>query len=147
MLLKTTGRRGTILVLIMKLPLVALVSSRTASSNQRPQEKPMFMNTNSAAPERRPSPVAVNACRCLHCLQLEGHPDKRLHHQLNVLLSHLNEQERRWVAAHEAKRLGWGGQKLVSLITGLDPATILRGQRELDNELEGHPSGRARLPG
>ena len=105
------------------------------------------MNTNSADPERRPSPAAVNACRCRHCLQLADHPDKRLHHQLNVLLSHLNEQERRWVMAYEANRLGYGGATLVSLITGMSRVTIMRGQKELDDELQGRPSGRARLLG
>lgn len=89
----------------------------------------------------------ANECKCPRCLQPEDHPDKQLHHQLNLLLSHLSEQQRRWVAAYEAKRLGRGGKKLVSLITGLDPATILRGQRELDEGLQGRPSGRARIPG
>lgn len=107
----------------------------------------MFMNTNSAAPERKPLPVAASACRCPHCLQLEDHPDKRLHHQLNVLLSHLNEQERRWVAAYEANRLGWGGTTLVSLITGMSRKRIIRGQQELDSGLQGRPSGRARRLG
>jgi len=105
------------------------------------------MNTNSAAPERRLSPATVNECRCPHCLQPEDHLDKRLHHQLNVLLSHLNEQERRWVAAYESKRLGWGGTVLVSLITGISRKTIIRGQRELDDDLQGRPSGRARMLG
>jgi transposase len=86
-------------------------------------------------------------CKCPHCLQPEDHPDKQLNHQLNLLLSHLSEQQRRWVAAYEAKRLGWGGQTLVSLITGMSRLTIIRGQRELDEELQQRPSGRARVPG
>jgi transposase len=80
-------------------------------------------------------------------LQPENHPDKQLHHQLNLLLSHLSEQQRRWVAAYEAKRLGWGGQTLASLITGMSRTCITRGQRELDEELQGRPSGRVRTPG
>jgi len=89
----------------------------------------------------------VNECRCPRCSQPEDHPDRQLHHQLNLLLSHLSEQQRRWVAAYEAKRLGWGGQTLASLITGLSRKTIIRGQRELDKELQERPSGRARVPG
>ena len=89
----------------------------------------------------------ANECKCPRCLQPENHPDKQLHHQLNLLLSHLSEQQRRWVAAYEAKRLGWGGPALVSLITGMSRVTILRGQRELDEELQGRPSGRARVSG
>jgi transposase len=103
-------------------------------------------NAKSASGETISSPPA-NECKCPRCLQPEDHPDKQLHHQLNLLLSHLSEQQRRWVAAYESKRLGRGGQKLVSLITGLDPGTILRGQRELDEELQGRPSSRARIPG
>jgi transposase len=65
---------------------------------------------------------------------------------LNLLLSHLSEQQRGWVAAYESERLGWGGGTLVSLIPGLSRRRILRGQRELDAELQGRPSGRARVP-
>src|ERR1035441_5915457 len=86
-------------------------------------------------------------CKCPRCLQPENHPDKQLHHQLNLLLSHLSEQQRRWGAAYEAKHLGWGGQTLVSLITGMSRVSIVRGQRELDEELQQRPSGRARVPG
>ena len=89
----------------------------------------------------------ANECKCPRCLQAEDHPDKQLHHQLNLLLSHLSEQQRRWVAAYEAKHLGWGGQTLISLITGMSRNCIIRGQRELDEELQGRPSGRARIPG
>jgi transposase len=103
-------------------------------------------NPKSASGETISCPPA-NECKCPRCLQPEDHPDKQLHHQLNLLLSHLSEQQRRWVAAYESKRLGRGGQKLVSLITGLHPGTILRGQRELDEELQGRPYGRARIPG
>jgi transposase len=106
----------------------------------------MFKQTKSTSGETISRPP-VNECSCPLCLQPQEHPEKQLHHQLNLLLSHLSEQQRRWVAAYEAKRLGRGGQKLVSLITGMDPSTILRGQRELDKELRGRPSGRTRAPG
>ncbi|MCX6925113.1 MAG: IS630 family transposase [Verrucomicrobia bacterium] len=91
--------------------------------------------------------LRANECKCPHCRQQGEHPDKQLHHQLNLLLSHLSEQQRRWVAAYEAKRLGWGGQTLASLITGMSRRCIIRGQRELDEELRQRPSGRARVPG
>jgi transposase len=103
-------------------------------------------NAKSASGETILCPPA-NECKCPRCLEPEDHPDKQLHHQLNLLLSHLSEQQRRWVAAYEAKRLGWGGPTLVSLITGMSRVTILRGQRELDEELQGRPSGRARASG
>ena len=103
-------------------------------------------NAKSASVETISYPP-VNECRCPRCLQPEDHPDRQLHHQLNLLLSHFSEQQRRWFAAYEAKRLGWGGKKLVSLITGLSRVTIMRGQRELDKGLKERPAGRARLPG
>jgi transposase len=91
--------------------------------------------------------LPANECKCPRCLQPEDHPDKRLHHQLNLLLSNLSEQQRRWLAAYEAKRLGYGGQTLVSLITGMSRVRIIRGQREMDGGLQGRPSGRARVSG
>jgi transposase len=103
-------------------------------------------NAKSISGETISCPPA-NECKCPRCLQPEDHPDKQLHHQLNLLLAHLSEQQRRWVAAYEAKRFGWGGQTLVSLITGISRRRILRGQRELDEELQGRPSGRARILG
>jgi transposase len=89
----------------------------------------------------------INECACARCSQPPDYPEKRLHHQLNLVLSHLSEQQRRWVAAYESKRLGWGGTTLVSLVTGLSRGTIIRGQRELDEELQGRPFARARAPG
>jgi hypothetical protein len=70
-----------------------------------------------------------------------------IHHQINVVLSRLDEQQRRWYAAVEANRHGHGGIKLVSQITGLDEKTIQRGQQELDLELENRPQERIRLAG
>jgi hypothetical protein len=66
---------------------------------------------------------------------------------LNLLLSRLNEQQRRWVAALESERIGRGGDRLVALITGLDVETIRRGRRELLASLRGCPPGRIRRPG
>src|SRR5260370_14463737 len=103
-------------------------------------------NAKSASAETISYPP-VNECKCPRCLQPEDHPDRQLHHQLNLLLSHFSEQQRRWVAAYEAERLGWGGKKLVSLITGLSRGTIIRGQRELDKGLKERPSGRTRVRG
>ena len=70
-----------------------------------------------------------------------------LHHQINVVVSRLDEQQRRWYAAVEANRRGHGGLRLVSQITGLDEKTIRRGQEELALDLADRPSDRIRLPG
>jgi len=49
--------------------------------------------------------------------------------------------------AWEANRLGHGGVALMSLVTGLHPDTIRRGQEELASGLEERPTNRIRLPG
>lgn len=66
---------------------------------------------------------------------------------MNLLLSRLDEQQRRWYVALEAKKLGHGGATLMSQITGMHVDTIRRGRDELDNELAHRPVDRVRLPG
>ena len=66
---------------------------------------------------------------------------------MNLLLSRLDEQQRRWYVALEAKKLGHGGATLMSQITGMHVDTIRRGRRELDAELPDRPAARVRLLG
>lgn len=66
---------------------------------------------------------------------------------MNLLLSRLDEQQRRWYVALEADRIGHGGDRLLAQITGLDEKTIRRGREELAAELEQRPTDRVRLPG
>ena len=66
---------------------------------------------------------------------------------MNLFLSRLDEQQRRWYAALESKRIGHGGDTLVAQITGLDAETIRRGRRELAVDLGDRPSEHVRLPG
>jgi uncharacterized protein with PhoU and TrkA domain len=61
--------------------------------------------------------------------------DGQLPHQMNVFLSRLDEQQRRWYVALEAKKIGDGGDKQLAQITGMDVETIRRGRRELDEDL------------
>lgn len=89
----------------------------------------------------------VHQCECPICQQAGDHPDRELHHQMNLLLSRLDEQQRRWYVALEAKKLGHGGVTLLSQITGLSVDTIRRGRDELDEELSGRPVDGVRLPG
>jgi hypothetical protein len=66
---------------------------------------------------------------------------------MNLFLSRLDEQQRRWYVALEAKKLGHGGATRMSQITGIVVDTIRRGRRELDHELAHRPTDRVRLPG
>jgi len=89
----------------------------------------------------------VHQCECPHCQQETLHPDQELHRQMNLLLSRLDEQQRRWYVAVESKRMGASGDRLLVQITGLDEKTIQRGRQELTGELSARPEQRVRLPG
>lgn len=88
----------------------------------------------------------VYECCCAKCLA--GDPaEQRDHRQLNLLLSRLDEQQRRWVASREAIRLGHGGFQRIAVTTGMHPETIRRGRDELDDGLRDRPTDHVRLPG
>ena len=89
----------------------------------------------------------VHQCQCPICSQGENHTDRELHHQFNLLLSRLDEQQRRWMVALESKKIGHGGDRFMSLVSGLSVETIRRGRQELDDDLVGRPTDRVRLPG
>jgi hypothetical protein len=90
--------------------------------------------------------LAVHECVCAAC-RAGDHPQREDHRQLNLLLSRLDEQQRRWIAAREALRLGHGGFQRIAEITGLHPETIRRGRDELHDELRNRPVDLIRLPG
>jgi hypothetical protein len=89
----------------------------------------------------------VHQCECSTCQQHMLHPDQVLHRQMNLLLSRLDEQQRRWYVAVEADRVGPQGDQLLSQITGMDAKTIQRGRQELERDLAERPVDRVRLPG
>lgn len=93
------------------------------------------------------SMVNIHACSCDICQSPADHPDKVLHHQINLLMGRLDEQQRRWYAAIEASRLGHGGIEKMARITGLSVRTIRRGKRELSKDMADRPQDRVRLPG
>ena len=90
---------------------------------------------------------SLRQCQCPDCLQDGEHFHKELHCQMNLLLSRLDEQQRRWYVALESKRIGHGGDRLLSLITGMNVRTIRRGRRELNRSFQDVPEGRTRRPG
>ncbi|MGI0014742.1 MAG: transposase [Nitrososphaera sp.] len=75
------------------------------------------------------------------------HPNQELHLQMNLLLSRLDEQQRRWYVAVESNRIGYGGDQLLSEITGMDEKTIRRGREEMAGELAERPDERVRVAG
>ena len=89
----------------------------------------------------------VHSCQCSDCLLTTEHPNRVWHHNMNLLLSRLDEQQRRWYVALEADRIGHGGIRLLSQISGLDEKTIARGQQEMQEQLDQRPQERVRLSG
>ena len=88
-----------------------------------------------------------HVCQCSNCQSSDANPDKKLHLQMNLLLTRLDEQQRRWYVAVEANRLGYGGNRLLSQITGLDEKTIQRGQEELERNFADLPVDQVRSDG
>src|SRR5260370_27936097 len=86
----------------------------------------------------------VATCQCPHCQQEGDHPDRALHRRMNVFISRLDEAQRRWYVALESQRVGHGGDRLLSQITGLNEATIRRGREELQAEMAPCPEDRDR---
>lgn len=88
----------------------------------------------------------VHHCPCPSCHDGIG-PVADHHGRLNLILSRLDEHQRRWVAAAEAQRLGYGGFNEVAAITGMPPETIRRGRDESAADLTDRPADRVRLAG
>lgn len=89
---------------------------------------------------------AIHQCKCQDC-QVDNKAIQQHHEHLNLLMSSFYEQQRRWMAGLEAKRLGHGGTQKLSDMTGLDINTIRRGRRELDEGLTNRPLARIRVAG
>lgn len=70
-----------------------------------------------------------------------------LQDRMNLFMSRLDEQQRRWFVALVAEQLGRGGIQKMSQVTGMHPDTIRRGRKELEGGLADRPKGRARRSG
>src|SRR6266571_2160428 len=89
----------------------------------------------------------IHACQCGPCSRGEAHPERERHYQMNLFLSRLDEGQRRWYLALESQRMGWGADRLLMEITGVDEKTIRRGREELAASLVNQPADRVRQPG
>jgi hypothetical protein len=89
----------------------------------------------------------IHICQCPDCLGEKDPALRKQHQQMNLLLSRLDEQQRRWYVAVEADKLGHGGIRFLSLITGLDEKTIDRGRDEMAEQLRQRPTEAVRQPG
>jgi len=89
----------------------------------------------------------IHSCRCPDCLSVADHPVKEVHRLMNLLLSRLDEDHRRWYVALESLKIGHGGDRLLAQITGLNVETIRRGRTELAGSLQDFPAERIRRRG
>jgi hypothetical protein len=90
--------------------------------------------------------AGFHPCQSPGCLA--GDPRTTETHRLfNLVLERLDEDHRRWLAALESRKIGHGGDRLLSLMTGMHVETIRRGRRELARSLEDCPPQRIRRPG
>jgi hypothetical protein len=89
----------------------------------------------------------VHQCECEVCQRGEDAAQKADRQRVNLLMSRLDEQQRRWYAAVESAKIGFGGDVQVSRITGLNVETIRRGRREVAKQLVTQPAARIRLAG
>jgi len=78
---------------------------------------------------------------------VDAHKVNSLHSQFEVLFARLDEQQRRWVAAVFSEFIGYGGDTVVSRITGMQLKTIRRGRNELEADCDGRPQEHTRLSG
>lgn len=50
----------------------------------------------------------IHTCACSACVAQDNNATQALHHQINLFLSRLDEQQRRWYAALKSMRIGRG---------------------------------------
>jgi hypothetical protein len=81
----------------------------------------------------------IHHCQCMSCQQQGDHSVREYHRLLNLFMSRLSTEQRRLLAAVESMRIGKGGCRSVSEITGLCARTIARGRAELTSLLVGRP--------
>src|SRR6478735_7941020 len=89
----------------------------------------------------------MHACRCGPCSRDEARAERERHYQMNLFMSRLDEDQRRWYLALESQRMGWGADRRLMEITGVDEKTIRRGREELTASLVSGPADRVRQPG
>src|SRR5437763_231003 len=92
-------------------------------------------------------PSELHHCSCTVCQSDTTHPTARQHAQINLFLTRLNEQQRRWYVGSLSQTPTGPTDELLSLITGLSLPTIRRGREEMAAGLPDAPPLRQRRPG
>lgn len=90
---------------------------------------------------------AIHQCQCAVCAAASDERVVGYHRQINLLLSRLNEPQRRWYVGVLSQEPASPGDVQLSLITGLAEKTIHRGRHELQADLLTVPLERERHSG
>lgn len=89
----------------------------------------------------------IHQCECAICRVGDDPVTTQYHQQVNLLLSRLNEPQRRWYAGVLSQQPDSPNDGQLAEITGLDEKTIRRGRRELADGLDGLAPDRQRQAG
>jgi hypothetical protein len=92
-------------------------------------------------------PREIHQCECAVCRSASDAAIVRQHREMNLLLSRLNEPQRRWYVGTLSQQPSGLSDEALSQITGLDEKTIRRGRRELAEDLAEVPVERQRREG
>jgi hypothetical protein len=89
----------------------------------------------------------IHHCECEICKTGLATEVIKSHQRINLLLSRLNEPQRRWYVATLAEEADGPSDHQLGLITGLDEKTIRRGKAEMQEQLATVPVGQQRRAG
>lgn len=89
----------------------------------------------------------VHQCACDICRTGHDTQTIQLHRQMNLMVSRLNEPQRRWFAGFVSQQPDSPSDRQLAQIMNLDEKTIRRGRRELAAGLRDLDPGRQRRAG
>ncbi len=89
----------------------------------------------------------IHQCECETCKAGFEVESIASHQRINLLLSRLNEPQRRWYVATLSEDANGLSDRQLAIITGLDEKTIRRGKAELQEQVSALPVGRQRRVG
>jgi hypothetical protein len=91
--------------------------------------------------------MTVHECECTMCQSGDNEAVKTYHRHINLVLSRLEEAERRWYVASLSSGPDAPSDAVLAQISGLSDKTIERGRQELREGLAGAEAGRQRRKG
>ena len=91
--------------------------------------------------------MEVHQCECAICQRGEDAAVMAHHRHINLVLSRLEEAERRWYVASLSSGPGAPSDTVLAQISGLSEKTIARGRHELEANLSEMEGGRQRRSG